>query len=109
MSINILVERHGIRAQVSVADSASTRIPGVHKIHWYGAPTRYDREYFSLVHLDTGRALNKVPLTTEEADRLVDALLDCPIELDKVKDFSTAKEYYVDRLTSEVEHLAGRY
>jgi hypothetical protein len=111
MSITILIERNGIRAYRTVYDSLSTRIPGVSKIHWHGAPTRTDREYFSLVHTDTGRALNKVPLTTGEADRLVDALVECPIEWDEIvngRDWPGVP-HFTERLTDEARRLAGVY
>ena len=109
MSITILIERQGIRAHRTVYDSVSTRIPGVHKIHWTGTPIRTDREYYSLTHLETGRALNKIPLTSEECDRLVDALMDCPIEWERIVDGRTAKEFYAERLTAEAERIAGVY
>ena len=113
MSITILIESQGIRAYRTVYDSLSTRIPGVSKIHWYGAPTRTDRsrEYFSLVHEATGRALNRVPLTTDEADRLVDELCDCPIEWDKIDPDKPwpGRPHYMYRLTDEAAKLAGVY
>lgn len=108
MDISILVERQGIRAYTTV-NSEATRIPGVHRIRWVGARTKNYHTYFSLAHVATGRALNKVPLTIEESERLVDAILDCPVEWGRIDDGRTAMRYYADRLTNEAESLAGRY
>lgn len=109
MNITILIERHGIRDQVEVK-SWATRIPGIHRILWYGTRTREDRgDYVSLVHVLTGRALNKSPLTVEESDHLLGALLECEIEWDRIVDGSTGERFYADRLTDEAEQLAGRF
>ena len=112
MDIVILVERHGVRAQVTGIKSSATNIRGVHRTRWYGPETRTDTglgEFVSLVHVDTGRALNKVPLTVEESDRLLDALADCPIEWDKVVDGESGMRWYADKLSDEAARLAGRY
>ena len=112
MDIVILVEKRGIRAQVTGIKSHATRIPGVHRTTWYGPETRTDSglgEFVSLTHTLTGRALNKVPLTADECDRLLDALMDCDIEWDKVTDGESGMRYYADRLSDEAAHLAGRY
>jgi hypothetical protein len=110
VSVTILVERNGIRAYTTV-NSESTRIPGVSRTHWMGPRTRDTRDYYSLTHLVTGRSLNKVPLTADECDRLVDALLDCPIEWERIVPEKPwpGREWYVDRLTDEAKQLAGAY
>ena len=108
MDITILVERDGIRAHTSV-NSEATILPGVHRTHWIGSRTRNYHDYFSLTHLDTGRALNKVPLTADECDRLIESLADCPIEWDRITDGKTAIEFYAKRLTDEARTLAGAY
>jgi hypothetical protein len=112
MSITILVERDGIRAHRTVYDSISTRIPGVAKIRWHGTPAKSDREYYSLTHIGTGRALNMIPLTTDEADRLVDALMDCPIEWDRIDvsgDEWPGRPWFTDNLSDEARRLAGAF
>jgi hypothetical protein len=98
MSITILVERDGIRAHRTVYDSISTRIPGVAKIRWHGTPAKSDREYYSLTHVGTGRSLNMIPLTTDEADRLVDALSG---------DEWPGRPWFTDNLSDEARRLAG--
>ena len=108
MDITIVIEREGIRSYTRV-NSEATCIPGIHRTHWMGARTKNYHDYFSLTHVGTGRALNKVPLTSEECDRLVDALMDCPIEWERIVDGRTAQRYYVERLTEEVTQLAGAY
>jgi hypothetical protein len=108
MDINILVERDSIRAYTSV-NSEATRIPGIHKTHWIGPRTRNYHDYYSLTHVGTGRALNKVPLTDDECDRLVDSLIECQIEWDNIVDARTAREYYAGRLTDEASRLGGRF
>jgi hypothetical protein len=66
-----------------------------------------------LTHVATGRALNKIPLTSDECDRLVDALIECPIEWDRISDDKQAEHpgipYYVNNLTTEARRLAGDY
>ena len=112
MDITILIERSGIRAYTTVKSEA-TRIVGVHKIRWMGARANNHQDYYSLTHVATGRALNRVPLTADEADRLVDALIECPIEWEKISDDRRAQypgvPWYTDRLTTEATRLAGRY
>lgn len=110
MDITILIEREGIRAQASVQSLGATRIPGVHRIQWYGARTKSHHGYFSLVHIYTGRALNKVPLTMDESDRLIDLLIeDGTVEWNWIVDGKSGIQYYADRLSPEAESLAGRY
>jgi hypothetical protein len=113
MDISILIERHGVRAYTTVKSEA-TRISGVHKIRWYGAATRtgHGHEYYSLAHVATGRALNKVPLTADECDRLLDALADCEIEWDAITPemgWFGLRYHFVNRLTAEALELAGAY
>jgi hypothetical protein len=109
MGVTILITSNGIRAHRTVYDALSTRIRGVSKIRWYGPATRTDREYFSLSHDDTGRALNKVPLTSEEADRLIDELCECHIKWDRIVDGDTANRFYVERLSDGAKRIAGAY
>ena len=108
MDITILIERNGIRAQTSVPAQA-TGIEGVNRIRWVGARPKNHDSYYSLVHVMTGRALNKVPLTEDESERLIEALMDCPVQFHKIVDGGTALEYYVKKLTAEAERLAGKY
>lgn len=115
MDITILIERNGIRAQTTVQSLGATRIPSVHRIRWYGAKTKtHHGEYYSLCHLPTGRSLNKVPLTMDESDRLIDTLIDDGnsgngVWWDRIVDGETAIKYYANRLSPEAERLAGRY
>jgi hypothetical protein len=108
MDITILIESDGIRAYRTVKSEA-TIIDGIHRIRWVGARAKNHRDYYSLVHVVTGRALNKVPLTEDEAGRLIDALLDDQIEFHKIDDVATAQKYYVDKLTDEAKRLAGAF
>src|SRR6266849_4958354 len=106
MDITILIERNGIRAYTTVPASA-TRIPGVHRIRWVGARTKSYTDFYSLVHVATGRSCNKVPLTLEESDRLVDALLDCPIDWNNIDPDTKwpGRSWYAERLTEEAAKL----
>ena len=108
MRIEILVVRDGIRAK-RIVDSQATRIRGVHLIHWYGPPVHDRLEMFSLTHVATGRALNKVPLTVDESERLIDALIECQIDWDQIDPDREHPgiPYYVDNLTNEARRLAG--
>lgn len=108
MDINILIERNGVRLQTSVPAEA-TGIEGVNRIRWVGARTKSYETYYSLVHVLTGRALNKVPLTEEESVLFVEALADCPVEFARIVDVETARRYYVQRLSSEAKRFAGQY
>jgi len=108
MDISILIERQGVRSYTTV-NSEATRIDGVHRIRWYGARTKNYHDYWSLTHVATGRSLNKVPLTAEECDRLLDALADCPIEWERIEDGKTAQRYFVRQLTAEAADLTGAY
>jgi hypothetical protein len=110
MDITILIERNGIRAYTTV-NSEATRIPGVHRIRWVGSRIRNYTDFYSLVHVATGRSCNKSPLTMEESERLVDALLDCPIGWDYIDPDERwpGKVWYTNRLTEEAANLAGRY
>lgn len=110
MDISILIERGGIRAYTTV-NSEATRIDGVYRIRWVGARTRNYHDYFSLAHVATGRSLNKVPLTLDESDRLLDALADCEIEWERIDPDVRwpGKRWFVDKLTAEAEELAGRF
>jgi hypothetical protein len=113
MDITILIERNGNREYTTVPASA-TRIPGVHRIRWVGARPKSYTDFFSLVYVATGRACNKVPLTMEESERLIDALIEDSnsgngVWWDRIVDYDTAIRYYANRLSPEAEKLAGRY
>lgn len=110
MDIRILIERDGIRDRI-VTESQATRIPGIHWVHWHGPQTRMDRgqEYFSLTHRLTGRALNTIPLTLDESERLLDALIECGVEWDRIVDGESGIKWYADKLSGEAMMLAGRY
>lgn len=107
MDINILIERNGIRSQTSVPAEA-TGVEGVNRIRWVGARPKSHETYYSLVHVLTGRSLNKIPLTKDESVRFMEALADCPVEFDRIVDVDTARRYYVHRLSSEAKRLAGQ-
>ncbi len=110
MDINILVESNGVRRQTSVKSEA-TSIPGVHQIHWYGERPNNRLDYYSLVHVMTGRALNKRPLTKGEAARLIGELkYECPeVDFDYVVDVSTAQQFYVAGLSEQAAKLVGQH
>ena len=113
MDITILIERDDRRDYTSVKSEA-TRIDGVHRTRWYGErpnDRRDIRTYYSLVHVATGRALNKVPLTEGECDQLIHELYECPIEWEKI-DSDPDKEwpgkpYFTGNLTQTARRLAG--
>lgn len=109
MEISILIERDGIRATASAQSLGSTRIAGVHRTRWYGARTKSHAGYYSLVHVATGRALNKAPLTMEQSDRLLDVLIaEDQVEWNRIIDGPTGIRFYADRLSVEAESLAGK-
>ncbi len=106
MQTSVLIERQGKREQVYVKSEA-TRIEGIQRIKWIGSrPINYG-DYYSLVHVLTGRAINRKPLTETNCDRLVHALKDSSVEFDQVFDVHTAHRFFVDRLTYEARELIG--
>lgn len=115
MDITILIERDGIRAQATVQSLGATRIPSVHRIRWYGIKhNTHHGEYYSLCHIPTGRSLNRVPLTFDESERLIDVLVEDDgngngVWWDRIVDGETAVRYYANRLSPEAESIAGRY
>jgi|SRR5580700_8868961 hypothetical protein len=107
MDITILIERDGVRSYTSVSSQA-TGIEGVNRIRWAGeARSKNYVPYYSLVHVFTGRSLNRVPLSEKDALSLIEALKECPVEFEKIVDSSTARRYYVQCLTPEAARLAG--
>ena len=109
MHTHILVEDRETRARSTIAvPSAATRLSGVHRVKWHGAETKKYTEFYSLTHVVTGRALNQTPLTEAECEQLIDEVLACGIELDRIVDGETAKRFYADQLSQRGERLAGR-